>query len=120
MTIEIVFKNVSNFSSKILLIQTLDSKKQSILWSKEIQSIKKLDTPVLVYQSLNELLNFILETASFPKDDFHKELQKAIDKIHPKYLNKTYRMFLEDFQRNVLFTSIYYLSILNKSSLKPS
>jgi len=120
MTIEIVFKNVSNFSSKILLIQILESKKQSILWSKEIQSIKKLDTPVLVYQSLNELLNFILENSSFPKDDFPKELQKAIDKIHPKYLNKTYRMFLEDFQRNVLFTSIYYLSILNKSSLKPS
>lgn len=117
MTLEISFKYVSNFSSKILLIQTIDKKPQT-LWTKEIKSIKKLDTPVLIYHALKELIDYI--STNYSSFDYKKELEKAMLKIHPKYLNKPYRMFIEDLNRNTIFTSIFYNSILAKSSLNPT
>jgi hypothetical protein len=116
MSYEIRFKDISHFSTKIQFIQ-FQEKKPEILWSKVIISKKKLDTPVYVYYSLNLLKNFSLENSYMSTEDFKRELQKAIETIYPKYYNKTFRMFLEDLQQNKIFDSIFYNSILRKSSL---
>jgi len=116
MSYEIHFKDISHFSTKILLINHQE-KKQEILMSKIITSKKKLDTPVYIYHSLNNLKETCIEYSYLSIEDFKRKLQKAIDTIHPKYYNKPFRMFLEDSDQDKIFNSIFYNSILRKSSL---
>ena len=116
MSYEIHFKDITHFSTKILFILHQE-KKPEIIWSKVITCKKKLDTPVYIYHNLNLLRDFSLENLNMSTADFERELQKAIETIHPKYFNKPFRMFLEDIQQNKIFNSIFYNSILRKSSL---